>query len=314
MSFRTCKGLREYIQFRGQYLEFLASSSISNTIVDNFVSVDSMAEHLHANNHDILVRKSFREMVALRASGSYLNLQEQNEYEIKPSLINALPKFHGLAGRHLQILERVCSTMKPPTANLENLMLKILFTFEDKAITWFNTLATRTINSWPEMRNCFFEKYFPATKYLQLRNEIMGIQQMPQECLYEYWMRFLEFLARCPYLNVGNEFLVDYFHVGLQIHDRETIDAATNGSLLDLPPNDAWALEKLANNNQQYSSRDNARGVHHVCQASIPNSQLEDIYFQLNFLKMSIANPLHSQVSSMSKAMWHIQLYHACYF
>ncbi|XP_054824788.1 uncharacterized protein LOC129322505 [Prosopis cineraria] len=85
----------------------------------------------------------------------------------------------------------------------------------------------------------------------------MGIQQHPQESLFEYWMRFLELLAKCPYLNVGKEFLIDYFHVGLQIHDRETIDAAANGSLLDLPLDDAWTLlKKLTNNNQQYSSRD----------------------------------------------------------
>ncbi|XP_054817828.1 uncharacterized protein LOC129317540 [Prosopis cineraria] len=312
-SFGTCKELGEnYIEFRDQYLEFLASSSLPNTIVDNSVILDSMADRLHGNEHEIPARRRIREMVAptdtFRPSGLFLNLQEQNEYEIKPSLINALPKFHGLVGkdpnRHLQILERVCSTMKPPTANLENLMLKVFyFTLEDKAITWFNTLATRTINSWVEMRNCFLEKYFPATKYSQLRKQIMGIQQQPQESLYEYWMRFLELLAKCPYLNVGKEFLIDYFHVGLQIHDRETIDAAANGSLLDLPPDDAWTLlEKLANNNQQYSSRD-ARGVHQVGQSSIANSQLEDIYSQLGFLKMSISNPPQVQIASMSNAL-----------
>ncbi|XP_054813366.1 uncharacterized protein LOC129314011 [Prosopis cineraria] len=178
----TCKELGEnYIEFRDQYLEFLASSSLANTIVDNSAIFDSMADQLHANEHEIPARRSIREMVAptdtFRPSGEDPN-------------------------RHVQILERVCSTMKPPTANLENLMLK------------------------------------------------------------------------CPYLNVGKKFLIDYFHVGLQIHDRETIDAAANSSLLDLPLDDAWALlEKL------------------------------DIYSQLDFFKMSISNPLQAQIASMSNAL-----------
>lgn len=129
-----------------------------------------------------------------------------------------------------------------------------------------------------KMKHWFLEKYFPKTKYSQLRKQIMEIQQFLQEFLYDYWMRYLELLARCPYLSVGEEFLIEYFHVGLSIHDRETIDSAINGSLLDLPPNEAWKLvENMTNNNQQHNTRENTRGVNEVYEASISSTQLDDM-------------------------------------
>lgn len=89
-------------------------------------------------------------------------------------------------------------------------------------------------------------------------------KQYAKESFYEFWGRFQELLARCPYHHILSEHLVQYFHLGLRFACRKNLDAAAGGSIDDLTPSEAWNLiEKIVNNDHLYGGY-NARKVYEV--------------------------------------------------
>ncbi|XP_028755762.1 uncharacterized protein LOC114715138 [Neltuma alba] len=64
-------------------------------------------------------------------------------------------------------------------------------------------------------------------------------------------------MSRCPNHQLPKSQLVQYFYEGLLPYYQRTINAAANGSILDLTLQGAWDLfEKTATNDQQYGTRD----------------------------------------------------------
>ena len=63
------------------------------------------------------------------------------------------------------------------------------------------------------------------------------------ETLYEYWERFKRLCASCPYHQISDQLLIQYFYEGLLSMDRSMIDAASGGALVDLTPTAAKNLK-----------------------------------------------------------------------
>ncbi|XP_026459868.1 uncharacterized protein LOC113360586 [Papaver somniferum] len=111
-----------------------------------------------------------------------LCIQLEDEIELKSTLLNSLPKFHGLAGedpnRHLQEFHMVLVSVKPMDVETYNDMLRAFpFSLKDMAKEWFYSLPAGSITTWNGMKKLFLEKYFPASKVAQIRKEICGIVQ-----------------------------------------------------------------------------------------------------------------------------------------
>ena len=83
------------------------------------------------------------------------------------------------------------------------------------------------------MKRLFSEKYFPESKATVIRKEICGIRQMNGESLYEYWERFKKLCASCPHHQISEQLLLQYFYEGLAPMERNMIDAASRGALVD---------------------------------------------------------------------------------
>ena len=61
-------------------------------------------------------------------------------------------------------------------------MLKLLpFSLGDRAKTWFSSLPRNSIDSWDMYKDAFIAKYFPPTKIISLRNQIIKFKQLEQE-------------------------------------------------------------------------------------------------------------------------------------
>ena len=99
-----------------------------------------------------------------------------NNFEIKPAMIQN-SQFSGLSHEdpigHMTRFLEYCSTFKMNGVQPEAIRL-ILFPFllMDRAKRWFTSLPPNSINTWQELYNAFFNKYFPLAKVLKIRNEI----------------------------------------------------------------------------------------------------------------------------------------------
>ncbi|XP_073064091.1 uncharacterized protein [Primulina eburnea] len=182
-------------------------------------------------------------------------------FELKSGLIHLLPTFRGLAGedphKHLKEFHIVCTAMKPNGITEEQISLRAFpFSLADKAKDWLYYFPSGTITTWDNMKQQFLEKFFPASRASNIRKDICGIRQLQGETLYEYWERFKQLCASCPQHQIPEQFLVQYFYEGLSLFDRNMIDAASGGALVNKTPQEARALiSNMAANAQQFSAR-----------------------------------------------------------
>ena len=188
-------------------------------------------------------------------------------FEIKGSLLAHLPKFTGFphedAHTHLLGLYHTCSSMKPPNANLDDVLLRVFqFSLEGKAKEWFLNLPTHYATlSWEQLKKVFLDRYFPLSKISKLRKDITGVQQLSQETFYDYWSRFNTLVNSCPNHNISKANLVQYFYDGLVPQLKMSVDAASNGSIFNLSANEGWTLfSTMASNHQNFYGRDVAYG------------------------------------------------------
>jgi len=196
------------------------------------------------------------------------------ECELKSGLIHLLPKFHGLAGEnpdhHLKEFHVVCSSMRPTTVIEEHIKLKAFpFSLQDAADNWLHCLPPGSINTWETLKRLFLEKFFLASRVAVIRKDIYGIRQQERENLHEYWERFKKFCASCPHHQINEHLYIQYFYAGLSIMDRQMIDVASGGALVDKMPTHARQLiENMASNHQQFTTMNNSitllRGIHGV--------------------------------------------------
>ncbi|KAI3448699.1 hypothetical protein Pfo_005364 [Paulownia fortunei] len=97
--------------------------------------------------------------------------------------------------------------------------------------------------------------YFPPSKTLQLKSEIVQFRQKDFELLYEAWERFKDFLRRCPQHGYEAWRQVQYFFNGLDRRTRTIIDVAASGTLMSKIANETHILlEEMATNIYQWPS------------------------------------------------------------
>ncbi|XP_075504543.1 uncharacterized protein LOC142541981 [Primulina tabacum] len=182
-------------------------------------------------------------------------------FELNSGLIHLLPTLRGLAGedphKHLKEFHIVCTTMKPQGITEEQISLRAFpFSLADKAKDWLYYLPSGTITTWDNMKQQFLEKFFPASRAANIRKDICGIRQLQGETLYEYWERFKKLCASFPQQQIPEQLLVQYFYEGLSHFDRNMIDAASGGALVNKTPQEARALiSNMAANAQQFGTR-----------------------------------------------------------
>jgi len=138
--------------------------------------------------------------------------------------------------------------MRPTTVIEEYIKLKAFpFSLQDVAKNWLYCLPLGSINTWETLKRLFLENFFPTSIVAAIRKDIYGIRQQERENLHEYWERFKKLCASCPHHQINEHLLIQYFYEGLSIMDRQMIDAASGGSLVDKTPTNARHDENGSN-------------------------------------------------------------------
>ncbi|RDY11460.1 hypothetical protein CR513_03866, partial [Mucuna pruriens] len=177
-----------------------------------------------------------------------------DSYELKSRLIHLLPKFHGLAGedphKHLKEFHVVCFTLRLQGIPEDYIKMKA-FTFSlDGATKDWMYLQPIMFNIWGDMKLIFLEKFFPTSK----TKEICGIRQ--------------HFGRHCTNIDRGSTSCVprvrtiksaNNFYCRLLMMDRNMVDAANGGVLMDKTPTTATHLiSNMASNTQHFGTRGGA--------------------------------------------------------
>src|ERR1044071_686864 len=160
-------------------------------------------------------------------------------FELKTCVINLLPKFHGLAGEdpimHLSEFHDICMCSKPSNVTEEQIKMRAFgFTLKDSARNWYYHLPARTIDTWADLYKAFLNKYFPSKKATSLKRAIANVEQADDESLYDFCERFTRLCASCPFHGFQEQELVLHLYNGLLDHERRIVDAACNGSVLNM--------------------------------------------------------------------------------
>ncbi|GJY06292.1 reverse transcriptase domain-containing protein [Tanacetum coccineum] len=156
-------------------------------------------------------------------------------------------QFHGFkdedANEHLDKYLSITQFIKQNgvSQNIINLNL-FPFSLTHEAESWFYTLKTHSIHTWEEMVTKFLSKYFPYSKTLQLRKEILNFRQLPTESVFEAWERFKSCLRKCPDLRILllNQILT--FYNGITMIDQERLMVAVDGNFMRKTPQEAYDL------------------------------------------------------------------------
>ena len=99
------------------------------------------------------------------------------------------------------------------------------------------------------MKKQFLEKFFLASRATSIRKEICGIKQQSGESLHE----FKKLCVSYPHHQISEQLLIQYFYEGLLPMERNMIDAASGGALVEKTPKAARVLiANMASNSQQF--------------------------------------------------------------
>ncbi|KAK4270766.1 hypothetical protein QN277_019538 [Acacia crassicarpa] len=235
-----------------------------NNAIPNAHAVVNAGNNVNPNAHVVNPTMTINELGSpdLHFQNWCINYPDINvNFELKSGLIHLLPKFNGLSGEeaynHLKMFHMVCIAMKPVNVTEDQIKMRAFpFSLEGSAKSWLLGLPPGFITSWNQLKKLFLERYFPASRTTSIRKDISRCQQIVGETLYEYLERFKALCASCPHHQIADTLLIEYFHEGLLPLERELLDSAAGGGLLDLTVNDAWELiEKKAKNSQQFGSR-----------------------------------------------------------
>ena len=73
--------------------------------------------------------------------------------------------------------------------------------------------------------------FFPISKVISLRKEVLNFRQLEDESLGTSWDHFNELIITSPDLAIQDPVLLQHFYMGLSNDSRESIDAASRGVL-----------------------------------------------------------------------------------
>jgi hypothetical protein len=119
---------------------------------------------------------------------------EANFYEIKPALLNFVMKeqFSGAssddAAAHLNNFVELYEIQKYKDVDGNIIKLKLFpFSLRRRAKDWLLSLPRNSIDSWDKCKDAFIGKYYPPTKIIALRSDIIKFRQFDNEHVAQAW-------------------------------------------------------------------------------------------------------------------------------
>ncbi|CAL9020135.1 unnamed protein product [Prunus brigantina] len=235
---------------QGTFLQFLYSEDLHRTETMAFVipeAGDPLGNSLtaHATN--------------IPGCITYPAVEEGSTFEIKHHMLSILPTFHGLStndpNMHIAEFLMRCKNILVKGFSAESIKLRLFpYTLKDQARRWLLTLPSGSISTWNQLSEKFLNKYYPASKTLDMKTQILSFAQKPNEEFHEAWERFKELNGKCPHSGISSTDQVHIFFRGLNMTTKSLVNASCGGSYKDKNAQEACLLfEIMAADTQQWA-------------------------------------------------------------
>ncbi|XP_017250788.1 uncharacterized protein LOC108221421 [Daucus carota subsp. sativus] len=234
---------------------------------------------------------------------------KSNSFKIKQNLLMRLPVFHDLPteepNQHLSRFMNIVESMGPDMADPQILKMKAFpFTLNGSALDWLEELPVGYITSWEKLAQEFLQKFYPATRVMNMGSQIAGIHQNATKTYAEYCTRFQKLQKRCPQHGFSKGSLLHFFYQGLHEGEKNLLNSAAGGAYVYLSHDAAEKLiAKGAANELQYGSRASS-GTTQGAQSDQRLSNIEQSIEKLNALLLSGKAP-KAQVCGICSTQGH---------
>ncbi|KAM1092884.1 hypothetical protein ACFX19_020402 [Malus domestica] len=189
---------------------------------------------------------------------TYPAMEEGSTFEIKQHMLNILPTFHGLStddpNMHIAEFLVGCKNILVRGFSAESIKLCLFpYTLKDQARRWLLTLPSGSISTSDQLSENFLNKYYPASKTLDMRTQILSFAQKSNNEFHEAWERFKELIRKCPHSDINSTYQMHIFFKGLNMTTKTLVNASCGGSYKDKTAQEACLLfEKMAADTQQW--------------------------------------------------------------
>ncbi|KAM2409092.1 hypothetical protein ACFX1X_028041 [Malus domestica] len=169
---------------------------------------------------------------------TYLEMEKGSTFEIKQHMLNILPTFNGFStdDPNMHIVEFVmgCKNILVRGFLAESIKLHLFpYTLKDQAMRWLLTLPSGSISTWAHLSEIFLSKYYPTSKTLDMRTQILSFAQKPSEEFHEAWERLKELIRKCPQSGINSTDQIHIFFKGLNMTTKTLVNTTCGGSYKD---------------------------------------------------------------------------------
>jgi hypothetical protein len=127
--------------------------------------------------------------------------------------------------KNLQDFKEICATLMISGMNHETLKWKtFLFSLMGWAKQWYKLHVNGCHGSWVVLKDQFCFAFFPLSKIIDLRNEVLNFAQKEGESLGAAWYRYNQLALSGPELSIPDPMFIQHFVHGLGTESAEYLD------------------------------------------------------------------------------------------
>ncbi|GKD28164.1 reverse transcriptase domain-containing protein [Tanacetum coccineum] len=172
-------------------------------------------------------------------------------FKLKHSLINMMTsdQFFGLEKDnphdHICWFNKITSIIK--YKDVPNSAIKLMlfaFSITGAARRWLEKEPPHSVLTWEDLVSKFINELFPPSRTTNLRNEISNFEQRFVESFHEAWDRYKDLLRACPHHGFTELHQLDTFYNALNPTDKDSLNFAAGGNLLERSTQDVLTIIK----------------------------------------------------------------------
>jgi hypothetical protein len=116
------------------------------------------------------------------------------------------------------------------------------FSLTGRAKHWYSQTVGSMQRDWEMLCSKFCLRFFPISRVVSLRKEILNFRQLEEESLAASWDHFYDLIITGPDLATQDPVLLQYFYMGLSKDSMQSLDQASRGTFLHLSASEARSM------------------------------------------------------------------------
>ena len=102
----------------------------------------------------------------------------------------------------------------------------------ERAKQWYSQTVESMQGDWETLYSKFCLCFFPISKVVSLRKEVLNFRQLEEESLGTSWDHFNDLIITSLDLAIPDPMLLQHFYMGLSEDSMESLDATSRGAFL----------------------------------------------------------------------------------